>query len=166
MRIGHRLRQFLSAWRASIGAEDRAVLVRYLNVGERALFERMELADQRHCVDVFSHLRRQGQESQDLLRAALLHDVGKVEARFGLRIRGAIVLLEGLNARMLARIASNKRDSWRYCFYVHEHHARIGAEMARQAGCSSRVISLISQHDQPHPSDEMAVLLYQADWEN
>ena len=42
---------------------------------------RMPRSDQRHCLDVYETLVRAGYHEEDLLHAALLHDVGKIGIR-------------------------------------------------------------------------------------
>ncbi len=49
-----------------------------LSPGELLLFERMARFDQRHALDVYHTLLRGGHTDPLLLRAALLHDCGKV----------------------------------------------------------------------------------------
>src|SRR5215212_3183297 len=65
--VGYRLRQFFAALMARLTPAERELVARTLSRAELALFERMPRYDQRHCLDVCI-----------TLRAALLHDCGKV----------------------------------------------------------------------------------------
>ena len=110
------------------------------------LFSRMRRGDMVHALCVYRRLLGLGIEDLDLLQAALLHDVGKVEGRLSLARRSIIVLLEGFG-RGLGDLATDPSPaSWRYPFYVHVHHAEIGADLCHQAGCSDRVTRLVLYH--------------------
>src|SRR5215212_2168944 len=76
--VGYRLRQFFAALMARLTPAERELVARTLSRAELALFERMPCYDQRHCLDVCITLRAGGYDDALLLRAALLHDCGKV----------------------------------------------------------------------------------------
>jgi len=122
----------------------------------------MSVVDQRHCLDVFHTLLRQGYTDHDLLQAALLHDVGKGEVRLRLWHRILSALLEDLCPLLLEKLALNQPDSWRYAFYVYKHHAELSAELAKQAACSPKVVELIRLHHTPS-GDEQVKALWRAD---
>jgi hypothetical protein len=60
----------------------------------------------------------------------------------------AVVLMRALSPGLLERIGEDRPGSWRRPFFVQQHHAAIGAELARQAGCSTRTVELISRHEE------------------
>mgnify|MGYP001823615047 CR=1 FL=1 len=93
-----------------------------------------------------------------LLAAALLHDVGKTgvpgdatgrKASGALRLwhRVAVVLMRAFWPGLLERIGKDQPGSWRYPFFVQQHHAQIGADLAQKAGCSPRTVALIRHHE-------------------
>lgn len=155
-----RVRQFLAAVRARISDDEMAVLEQYLAPSQRNLFWAMSPIDQRHCLDVFNNLLQQGHSDLDLLRAALLHDVGKRGIRLWHRVAG--VLLEAFWPPQLEKLAVNRPQSWLYGFYIYRHHADLSAEWAERSGCSSSVVELIRGH---HASseNEQAKALWEAD---
>src|SRR5262245_50558154 len=75
----YRLRQLFAAAMARLTLEERALVATTLSPGELRLFERMPRYDRRHCLDVYHTLRRGGHNDLMLLRAALIHDCGKVD---------------------------------------------------------------------------------------
>ncbi|MBC8163340.1 MAG: hypothetical protein H7Z42_19185, partial [Roseiflexaceae bacterium] len=75
----YRLRQLRRALAGRIEPSERALVRQLLHAREVALFERMAAFDQRHCLDVCLTLLRGGHQDPAVLRAALLHDVGKVD---------------------------------------------------------------------------------------
>jgi hypothetical protein len=156
---------------ARVRADEHDLIQERLPPAQAALFYRMARSDRRHCLDVYYTLIRAGYREEDLLRAALLHDVGKAAGDRGggmpmtVLHRVAIVLLQAftvrtpgtrtkgtqgigpraLGPRWLARLAADGRG-WKAPFAVHARHARAGAEWAAEAGCSPAVVALIRAH--------------------
>jgi hypothetical protein len=155
-----RVRQFLAAVRARVSDDEIAVLEQYLEPSQRDLFGAISPIDQRHCLDVFKALLRQGHSNPDLLRAALLHDVGKRRIRLWHRVAG--VLLEAFWPTLLEKLAVNRPQSWLYGFYIYRYHANLSAELAERSGCSPSVVELIRGHHTPS-ENEVAKALWEAD---
>jgi hypothetical protein len=151
-----RVRQFLVAVRARVNDDEMTILEQYLAPSQRELFREMSPIDQRHCLDVFNNLLRQGHSDPDLLRAALLHDVGK--RGIGLWHRVAGVLLEAFWPVLLEKLSVNRPQSWLYGFYIYQHHAGLSAELAGRSGCSLSVVELIRGHHTPSENGQAKAL--------
>ena len=169
----YRVRQFIrasGAWFRS-GEGDVAFAARYLSPPALALFQAMPRHDQQHARNVCQTLQRQGHMDRDLLAAALLHDAGKSfgrEASVRLWHRVAVVLIRVFWPSLLGQLARNSEEGWRRPFYVQVYHAAIGAEAARQAGCSDIAVTLIRHHEDPPGRifDPLLAALQAADGEN
>ena len=72
-----RVAQFFRATFARVRTGEYDLIRERLTPAQAALFGRMSRSDQRHCLDVYTTLVRAGYQQDDLLIAALLHDVGK-----------------------------------------------------------------------------------------
>lgn len=128
---------------------------------ERTLFLSMTPRDQQHCLNVYRHLREEGHEDDALLVAALLHDIGKGEVALWHRV--TFVLLESGAPGLLQRYTSpGAGRGWRQALYRCLHHPRLGAQMAREAGCSEQVVALIGTSDDD-TADERLLALHAAD---
>jgi hypothetical protein len=150
----YRIRQFLHAANALIRPEtaSEAAASRMLPPAAVSLFRSMPRYDRQHALSVANTLKEQGHTDEDLLVAALLHDVGKTALAGGaLRLwhRVAVVLLRVLGPGLLQRIGREQPGSWRYPFFVQQHHSAISAELAREAGCSEVSVALIRHHEDP-----------------
>jgi hypothetical protein len=75
-----------------LSLEEKAEIAAHLPLSALPLFQSMSLADQRHALRVYHGLRARGCTEDDMLAAALLHDVGKAAARVPFWTRPAIVL--------------------------------------------------------------------------
>lgn len=166
----YRVQQFVRAagtWLRP-GEVDSAVLDRCLSPEAIDLFRAMPRYDRQHAFNVLRALQEAGHADPDLLAAALLHDVGKTVRQVGMvRLwhRVAVVLMEAFWPSLLAQLGENETDGWRRPFFVQQQHAAIGAELARQIGCSPRTVELIRCHeDRPvQVGDRLLAALQAAD---
>ena len=149
MRWGYRVRQCLVRMKASDAAVARETAQRVLPEAACRLFEAMSPGDQIHALCVYRAVGGAEATSADVARAALLHDVGKAGGRLTIPRRALIVLLERLGGDLLERLALAEPTSWRYPFYVHLHHAALGASRCKQAACSSLTVALVRNHELP-----------------
>jgi hypothetical protein len=177
MGAGYRSSQFFRAVAAlaagDLPEQDRALVAGFLPADLHVLFLRMALNDQRHSLAVHRRLRAEGYADQDLLIAALVHDCGKSLARIALWQRVALVLVKAVRPALLDRLAgpgaSSPPQSWRYAFYVQREHARLGADLAKQAGASPTTVAYIRRHETPReaipqvPDVELLLALQRAD---
>ncbi len=151
-RAQYRVRQFWQGLAARVSPEEHALVAAALPPAALAIFTRMPVDAQRHSLNVLYAVRRAGIVDADLDAAALLHDAGKLAAdEAGVRLspwlRGPLVLLEAWAPAILRRAAhADPARGWRYAVYVHFEHPRLGAEQARQAGCSELTCRLIAHH--------------------
>ncbi len=110
------------------------------------LFAAMPRGDQWHGLCVARRLAGEGWQDADLLAAGLLHDAGKAAGGLTLAHRTLIILVRWSGADWIERLASSDRG-WRRPFYVHRHHAALGAERLRVAGASEALIALVRAHE-------------------
>jgi hypothetical protein len=152
-----RLRQGLDALRPSLSSRQRTVIESALTDAQAALVHELPEFDQAHLCRVYERLRASGESDVDVLTAALLHDVGKVQNGYAVKLphRVARVILERLAPGVLAWLARIPASRWRHGFVLAVHHPVFGAEKAAAANCSARVCWLIAHHeDDPPPDDE------------
>jgi hypothetical protein len=146
LRPAYRVWQFLSALGLARNSVDRRMLDRYLNAAQIGLFLRMPAAEQAHAFAVLSALPQVEQSPLALAQGALLHDAGKVGGRIGLWHRVAAVLLLAIHPQAVRMIAKDNPASWRYPFFVLEHHAGRSADLAEEAGADPLAVALIRWH--------------------
>ncbi len=162
-RVHHRVAQFWHTLTAPWHNVDEAYAARYLAPAELALFRRMPRAEQLHGIALAQALAARGWADDDLLKAALLHDVGKTVVRPRLWERVAVVLAEWLFPRHAARWAQGEARGWRRGFVIRAQHAAWGAELLAAAGASPRVVALVRAHHDPAGADAALVALQALD---
>lgn len=146
----YRVRQFTLALGAHLAGDGSPHLEAFLGEPQLQLYRRMTSADRRHCLATWRALRAGGHADQSLLCAALLHDAGKTLGPVRLWHRVGAVLARALAPGLWTR-ADGQPGSLLYPWYVYRQHAALGAELARQAGCSSEVVWLIAHHEDHTP---------------
>jgi len=156
-RARYRSRQFFGSLRPRVDTELRAEAFDLLSEPQRELFLTMTPRDQEHCLAVYDRLREQGQGERDLLVAALLHDAGKGSVALWHRV--AYVLLSAGAPGLLRRLVEpGDGRLWRQALYRCLHHPRLGAERARQAGCSEGAVALICEDATGAPAEQLLAL--------
>ena len=129
---------------------DRSLL-NLLTPEQRARFDALPAFDQQHLCRVANHLRSQGVADRDLLVAGLLHDIGKSDGHTSVRFtdRVAKVLLKRVAPGTLDRVAGGYPECRFPGLALAVVHPELGAEAARQMGCSERTCWLIRNHEAP-----------------
>ena len=148
-RLAYRSRQF---WNALLSPRKRITsesLLHYLNLAQLILFRRMQPSEQFHAYQILKRLETDGQNNPDLLRAALLHDVGKILQPLSIFDRILIVLGKHFFRGAALRWAEGPARGLRRPFVVSAQHAEWGADLAFQAGGNSRTVELIRHHQDP-----------------
>lgn len=129
----------------------------WLESRERPLFEGQSRVDQQHAFQVAGWLLARGHHDRILIRAALLHDIGKAGPRITVPHRIAWVISGYLGNAARQVLASR----WR-AFQHLANHPRIGGTLLQSADSDLRVVALVAGH--PLPADvERMRLLRQAD---
>jgi hypothetical protein len=120
------------------------------------LFMQMQPGEKDHAVTLYRRLVERGDTQPDLLRAALLHDVGKIRYCLNPLQRTLVVLAKKVmpgKARQWGNLSPDKwkgLPSWRKAFVVAEQHPDWGAELAHDAGVSALTETLIREHHHPN----------------
>jgi HD domain len=142
----YRARQLWNALQAAPSQQDLDEVRAILSLGEMELFERMQPGEQAHSIAVMRRLQVQPDVEQDLVVAALLHDVGK--SLYPLRVweRVMIVLVGAISPARLARWGKGEPHGWRRPFVVAMQHPAWGADLAARNGASPLAVELIRQH--------------------
>lgn len=138
------------------GSEDESWAQDQLLDGERELWRRMSGPDRRHAVGVARDaIRLLGSEQarREIVAAALLHDVGKVESSFGTFARvGITCAAMAVGRSRLVRWAGVRepgRPSRRARVGLYLTHDRLGAELLEDAGSQAVTVSWAAEHHLP-----------------
>ncbi len=163
----YRIRQLW--WAVTARPVADAVVAEWLNSAEIDLFRHYSPNDQQHTLRVVEHLQSIDATHPSLIKAALIHDVGKTKVSLTVWDRCFIVIASILLPRYAAQWGRDETHyaSWRKPFVVRQHHAHWGAEMAAAAGCDTITIDLIARHQDKNITSnnpEVDALLEKLQW--
>jgi hypothetical protein len=134
VRVVHLAKRFAGSLRRGAPA-DEAWAIAQLHPAERALWQRMPDADRRHAVDV---ARTIGDAPREVVAAALLHDVGKIESGLGTFARVGATLLGALG-----------RERWGGRVGAYLRHDELGAALLAAAGSDPLTVAWAREHHLP-----------------
>ena len=118
---------------ASPLSEDLAEVESLLLNGEFLLWQKLPMMDQRHSIAVLHRfLKLRPGATRPELRAALLHDIGKIESNLGVLGRVVATLVGRRGAR----------------FTAYHDHEKIGSQMLQNIYSDSVTIRLVAGSDQ------------------
>ena len=140
----YRVRQFFTGALGRLTDEEQRAVRQFLALQEQALFQTMNHTTQRHCFNVYRTLKAAGIKDPVLLKAGLLHDVGK--GQISLWPRVALVVLEALAPRLSTWLSRSQPGGWRWGLYLNLHHESRGAQILEQFGVQSEVTELVRHH--------------------
>jgi putative nucleotidyltransferase with HDIG domain len=159
--VFYRAHQLWQALTVTPATEDLERASQALSPQLMALFLNQQASEQVHSLKVFIDLCDQGEQSPELLAAALLHDVGKSRYPLQLWERVTVVIGQAFAFRQAASWSQAEPRSWRRPFVVARQHGVWGAEMAAASGASPLTVELIRRHHDPvaassvHPTDQL-----------
>jgi len=147
----HLTRRFIGSLRPGGPPEsDRAWVEDVLSEAEYALWARQYGPDRRHTVQVANEVeRRLGSDAtRPVLAAALLHDIGKIDAGLGTWGRVVATVVARLVGRDTARRWIARRGyAGRIGRYL--HHPEIGADLLAAAGSAPLTVAWAKEHHTP-----------------
>jgi hypothetical protein len=146
--FGHLATRFFDYLRAArLSEAERQTVMSLLTEEESRIFFEQSQKDQAHGFDAALVILDSGQSTAGRLRAALLHDVGKRNARLGLLGRVAASIFIKLGLPLTKR------------FKLYRDHGLVGAADLEAAGSPSLVVECARAHHSSRPS-----VLSEEDW--
>lgn len=146
-KISYRAWQFWQSLKKSPGEREWEKVEVILTPAELALFKTLPAPDQNHSLRVLSTLEAAGESDPELLKAALLHDIGKARHPLSRTERIFAVLVRGALPELAAEWGRKDPRGLQRPLAVIQQHPEWGAELAEKAGCSQAVIWLIRHHE-------------------
>jgi hypothetical protein len=149
---GHLVRRVVSTlFRRRTPPDDAAWARDQLSDAERRLFDRMTPVDQAHSVRVARRVEVSAGDqdgAEVVVVAALLHDVGKGEARLGIYGRVVATLCDVFADDQLAQAWSQRSGITRR-IGLYLRYPKLGAESLQLAGSSPLVVAWSAEHHEP-----------------
>ncbi|MCM8711346.1 HDIG domain-containing protein [Clostridium sp. SYSU_GA19001] len=141
----YRIKQFYWSITSKIELEDRKFIDKYLNNDEKKLFNKLSVYEQKHCIntarDVIKACKDAGIINEMLIKAALLHDIGKTCKKLNPIEKSLIVILDSISKGKLKKFSNIKKID------VYYNHAYKGYNILKDIGnYDDRFLYLIKNH--------------------
>jgi len=146
VRLRYRARQLWHALTATPAPADLELARQTLSPAQMELFLQLQPNEQAHSLQIYRQLREPKPVDEDLLVAALLHDVGKISYPLRPWERVWIVIGKAFLPAKAVEWGQARPRGWKRPFVIAEQHAAWGADLAARAGTSPTAISLIRRH--------------------
>lgn len=134
--------------------KEKKFLNKFLSDWERVLFDQMDYIDQRHALAVAKTVlkdpRIQNQaEKEILIKAALLHDIGKIRGDFTINQRVLVKISKHFpnwHQKLFKAGQRSESGNLARAVYVQAIHAQRGAYMLLISGVDEAVVDLVRNH--------------------
>ncbi len=165
MRLGI-IKRITDSWASTLATADLQLVDSYLDDPGKFLFFQMDLIDQMHAVSVARTVMTEAQPTDEnyelLVKAALLHDIGKIQGDFNLATRIFVGVIRRAFPLIRDKLAKPQPQTFwdriRYSCYVDLVHPGRGAQMAKVLGIESFVVELIRRHHDPTQANQSLYL--------
>ena len=140
----YRVKQFYRSIVSRLNEDDFDFLKLYLETYELQLFNQLPTYDQKHCInvarDVKATCNQRNLISKDLIKVALLHDIGKIYNSMNPIDKSIMVIMHNLTRGKLKGYNKNKKVN------IYYNHGDIGYNLLGKFGYDDRFLFLIKNH--------------------
>ena len=147
LKFKYRIWQFWQSLKGSPGEIEWQSVERVLSPEELALFKQLPIPDQNHSLRVLRNLEADQESNPDLLKAAMLHDVGKIQHPLRRWERVFAVLVRGIFPERHLKWGMGNPSGIKRALVVIQQHSDWGADLADEAGSDPRTVWLIRYHE-------------------
>jgi len=153
----YRIRQFFHGINATISSDDTNFINSYLTNEEQDLFYKLRISEQRHCLNVANGCKKDIPNKTWFIKAALLHDIGKIGSNLTLINKSFVVIAMALNLK-----ENNMPSFLREALYYKQNHAKLGYNLLKNIVTDERVLCIIKNHHTPKDCQmpEIRTLVY------
>jgi putative nucleotidyltransferase with HDIG domain len=160
----YRVKQFYWGITSRIQKEDKEFINIYLNKHELKLFNNLGKNEQVHSIRTAKDVKDLIEDKRDeykLIRAALLHDIGKIEKSLNVIDKSVLVMLHKFTKGKLKKFIGIKKID------VYYNHAEKGYNILKQYLDDERVLYLVrNHHNEDIVNDEELEILKKCDSKN
>jgi putative nucleotidyltransferase with HDIG domain len=141
----YRIKQFYWSIICRIDLKDKEFISKYLNMDEKSLFNKLATYEQKHSINVAEAVMKVCGENninnEALVKAALLHDIGKIYKKLNPIEKSLMVMLNSISKGKLRQYNRFKKVD------VYYNHGDKGYNMLKNTGnYNERFLYLVKNH--------------------
>lgn len=149
----NRVKQFFSYAIAKLDINDKMYIERHLNGDEIALFNRLSIHEQKHSINVARDVEDECKinlvNSSDLVKTALLHDIGKIKVPVSIIDKSIVVILDKITRSKIKKFRNIKK------IYIHYNHGYEGYKLLKKINENEQVLFMVKNHHNIGLSDNL-----------
>lgn len=155
----YRVKQFFLAVFSNITREEEDFINKYLTVEDMSLFNKLPTHEKKHCVNVAKYVLENNSNANGfLVKAALLHDIGKINSGLNPIFKGVIVIMNAISEDLTRKLKFIKPVN------VYYNHPDIGYEIYKNI--DSEISNIIKNHHNYKSVDTAVKIIQEADCKN
>lgn len=140
----YRVKQFYWAVTSKVSSEDEIFIKKYLSKVEFNLFQKLPYYEKAHAFKVAKDVSVECSEKEEnknmLIKAALLHDIGKISGTLTPIDKSFLVVMDKISNGGLKKFCNIKKID------IYYNHADIGYNLLKRYGYDERFLYLIKNH--------------------
>lgn len=141
----NRVQQFFSYAIAKININDKMYIEKHLNNNEIALFNKLSIHEQKHSVNVARDVECECKikllGSGNLIKAALLHDIGKIKVPVNIIDKSIVVILDKVTRGKIREFKNIKK------VYIYYNHGYEGYKILKEINEDEQILFMVKNHD-------------------
>ncbi|MFL0251286.1 HD domain-containing protein [Clostridium neuense] len=149
----NRVKQFFSYAIAKLDINDKMYIEKHLNDDEIALFNKLSIHEQKHSVnvarDVESECRINLVDSNNLVKTALLHDIGKIKVPVNIIDKSIVVILDKITNSKIKELKNVKK------IYIHYNHGYEGYKILKKINEDEQILFMVKNHHNAELKDNL-----------
>jgi len=110
------------------------------------LFKQLQNSEQVHAIHVMELIEQEGYPDKDFLKAALLHDIGKIVHPLKLWERVISVICRWINPDCLDDLEEADIRGWKRGLVITKKHPEWGADLISNSNASPELVEIIRKH--------------------
>ncbi|MFA9397235.1 MAG: HDIG domain-containing metalloprotein [Clostridiaceae bacterium] len=147
----YKIKQFIWAIFAKINYDDKKYVRKILNKKEEILFLKMTTSEQKHSIRVSKAVEKELLNNKeydiDLVKSALLHDIGKIKCKMNTIEKSFIIIFNKLTKGKI----KNKKIKNKINLYY--KHGDLGCDILKAYGYSDKFYFYIKNHNNKNIDD-------------
>ncbi len=147
-RIFYRISQFFSVIFSKPDKNQLLIVNEVLDPDQLELFIKLQSSEQMHAIHTMTKVEALGFTNSEYLKAALLHDVGKIVNPLTLLERIMIVIWRKLFPKSFENLSDKDLEGWKRGLVISRDHPKWGAELISNTDLPESMIFVVRNHHQ------------------
>lgn len=144
-----RIRQFIRCITAKINEDDIKFIEKYLDKNEKELINKLAVYDIKHCINVAKDIvANEKCKDANLIKCALLHDIGKINKTLNPIDKSIIVILNKITKCNLKKY-ENKNEK----IYIFYNHGEEGYKLLKDRNYDEKFLNTVRYHHDKSKKD-------------